>query len=124
MLVKEIMKRPFVIDRDITLSEAAKLMGSKNIGCLIFVSGNRIKGIITERDLLKNFSRNEKVSKVMTKGVTTIDPNEGIEDAIEKMRQKKIKRLPVVENGKLVGIVTLTDIAANYEALEGSFFFE
>jgi len=113
-----------VIDKDLTLSEAAKLMGSKNIGCLIFVSKDRIKGIITERDLLKNFSKNEKVSKVMAKDVITIEPGESIENAIDKMRTKKIKRLPVVENGKLVGIVTLTDIAANYEALEGSFFFE
>ena len=124
MLVKEIMRRPFVIDKDMSLANAARIMSSKNIGCLIFVSGNKVKGIITERDLLKGFGRGGRVSRTMTKSVTTISPNDNVDNAMEIMRRKKIKRLPVVDNSKLLGIITLTDIAANYEALEGDFFFE
>jgi CBS domain-containing protein len=124
MMVKELMKRPFVVDKDVAMAEAARIMSSKNIGSLIFVSGNKIKGIVTERDLIKNFSKHEKISQIMSTKVTTTEPDETIDRAVEIMRDKGIKRLPVLEEGKLVGIVTLTDIMANFEALEEEFFFE
>ncbi|MCX8158994.1 MAG: CBS domain-containing protein [Candidatus Pacearchaeota archaeon] len=124
MKIRDIMKRPYVIDKDISLKDAAKIMEKKNIGSLIFVAKEKIKGIITERDILKNFGKKTNVSSVMTKSVVSIEPDESIENAVEIMRSKKIKRLPVVSEGRLIGIVTLTDIAAHYEALEGSFFFE
>lgn len=124
MLVKELMKRPFVVEKDIGLAEAARIMSDKNIGSLLFTSGNKIKGIVTERDLIKNFSKHEKISQIMSTKVTTVAPDENLDRAVEIMREKKIKRLPVIDNGKLVGIVTLTDVMANFEALEEEFFFE
>lgn len=124
MLIKEIMRQPFVIDKNISLREAAKIMSKKNIGSLIFVSGSKVKGIITERDLLKNYNKSTKVTKAMTSSVKTIRSDEDIDAALEIMKERRIKRLPVVDNNKLVGIVSLTDIAAHYEALEGDFFFE
>ncbi len=124
MMVKDLMKRPFVVDKDVSLAEAAGIMSSKNIGSLLFVSGNKIKGIVTERDLIKNFSKHEKISQIMSTKVATTAPDEPIDRAVELMREKGIKRLPVMQDGKLVGIVTLTDIMANFEALEEEFFFE
>lgn len=124
MLVKEIMKRPFVVDKDMGLSEAANIMSKKGIGSLIFVSDNKIKGIVTERDLIRDFNKHEKISKVMTQKVVTVEADEGLDRAAEIMREKEIKRLPVIDKGKLVGIITLTDILANFEALEEDFFFE
>ncbi len=124
MLIKDMMKRPFIVEKDVGLAEAAKIMSEKNIGSLLFMSGNKIKGIVTERDLIKNFSKHEKISQVMSTKVITIGPDENIDRAVEVMRENKIKRLPVVENGKLAGIITLTDIMANFEALEEEFFFE
>lgn len=123
MLVKELMKRPFVIEKDVGLAEAAGIMSEKNIGSLIFVSGNKIKGILTEKDLIKNFSKGGKISKIVSTRVITIEPDESLDAAAAKMRDNKIKRLPVVQEGKLVGIITLTDVIANFEALEEEFFF-
>jgi len=124
MLVKDLMKQPYVIEKDISLAEAAKIMGTKNIGSLIFSSGGEVKGIVTERDIMKNFSKNEKVSKVMATKVITIKPDETIDRAMELMRDNKIKRLPVTEGRKLVGIITLTDLAEHFEALEEDFLIE
>ena len=123
MLIKELMRQPYVIEKDINLGEAARIMSSKNIGSLIFVSKNKIKGIITERDMLKNFKKNSKVGSVMSKSVITAEPDDNVEDAIEKMKQNKIKRVPVVDEDKLIGIVSLTDIAAHIDELEEAFFF-
>ena len=123
MLIKEIMKRPLVVEKDISLTEAANIMGAKGIGSLLFVSKDKIRGIVTERDLIKNFSKHEKISQIMTMKVVTAEPDESLDRAAEIMRSSKIKRLPVVSGGKLVGIITLTDILANFEALEEEFFF-
>lgn len=123
MLVKDLMKRPFVVEKDVSLAEAARIMSEKNIGSLIFVSGAKIKGILTEKDLIKNFSKGGKIAKIMSTKVVTIEPDESLDMAAAKMRDNKVKRLPVVQEGKLVGIVTLTDIIANFEALEEEFFF-
>ena len=124
MLVKELMKRPFIVDKDVSLAEAARLMSENDIGSLMFVSGDKLKGIITERDLVKNFSSYGKISEAMTKKLVTVDPEETLDRATEIMRTKKVKRLPVVDDGKLVGIITITDIIANFESLEEDFFFE
>ena len=124
MLIRELMKRPFIIEKNISLSEAARMMSEKNIGSLLFMSGGKIKGILTERDLLRNFGKSEKVSEAMTTKVITITSDEPLDRAMELMREHEIKRLPVVDAGKLVGIITLTDLAANFEAVEEDFFFE
>ena len=123
MIVKEIMKRPFVVDKDISLAEAAGMMSNKGIGSLVFMSGNKIKGIVTESDLVKSFGKHEKISKICSTKVTTIKSEDSLDKALEIMRAKKIKRLPVVDSDKLAGIITLTDIMANFESLDGDFFF-
>lgn len=124
MLVKDLMKRPLVVDKDLSLSDAAAIMSKNNIGSLLFVSGTKIKGIVTERDLMKNFSKHDKISHIMATKLIVIEPGESIDRAAELMRDSKIKRLPVVQEGKLVGIITMTDLLANFELLEEEFFFE
>ena len=66
----------------------------------------------------------EKVSKIMTKNVITIDERESIDDAALIMAKNKIKRLPVLKSGKLIGIVTATDILANSDSLNEEFLLE
>jgi len=124
MLVKEIMKRPFVIEKDISLKEAAKIMKDKKVGSLIFVSGSKVKGIITEGDLTRDFGKQERVSQVMKPKVFTVGADETVDRAVEIMKENKIKRLPVLEQGKLVGVITSTEIIANFEELEEEFIFE
>lgn len=124
MLVKDLMKKPFIIEKDISLADAARMISNKNIGSLLFVSGGKIKGIVTERDLIKNFGKHDRISHIITRKVITIEPDATLDRALEVMRYNKIKRLPVVKDGRLVGIVALTNLMANYEALEEDFFFE
>lgn len=124
MQIKELMKRPYVVEKDISLAEAAKIMSSKSIGSLIMVNGGKAKGIITESDLLKNFGKSKTISQIMSKNIISVSEKENVEDALKLMKENKIKRLPVVdEKKKLTGIVSMTDIAANVDKLDGEFFF-
>lgn len=112
--VSKIMNKAFIVDDNVTLKSAAKMMSDKNIGSLLIVKDGKIKGIITERDILKNISKlNSKVSLVMSKKVITIEAEEKIEEAIGIMSENKIKRMPVMKDGKLAGIITATDIIAH-----------
>lgn len=124
MLVKEIMKRPFITEKDISLKEAAKIMKDKNIGSLILVSGSKVKGIVTETDLTRDFGKKERISQVIKPKIITIDSDENVDRAVEIMKENKIKRLPVLNNKKLVGIITSTEIIENFEDLEEEFIFE
>jgi CBS domain-containing protein len=124
MKVKDVMRQPFIIEKDMGLREAAKIMSSKGIGSLIFMAGDKIKGIITDTDLVRNFSSNGKVANAMSKNVISISPDDSIEKAAALMRKNSIKRLPVLDNGRLVGIITVTDLIAHSDELEEDFFFD
>lgn len=124
MQVKELMKEPYVIVNDIDLAETAKIMSSKGIGSLLFIYKGKVRGILTESDLLRNFGKHKKISQIMSKNIINIGPDETIEEALKLMKENKIKRLPVVDKKKnLVGIISMTDIAANVDKLDGEFFF-
>ncbi|MCX6748724.1 MAG: CBS domain-containing protein [Candidatus Pacearchaeota archaeon] len=125
MKIKDIMNKAVAIDHDIKLKEAARIMADKNIGSLIVINKEKILGIITEKDIMDNISRlDSKISSVMTKNVVTIDQEESVDNAARTMRDNKIKRLPVVKNEKLAGIITATDVIANCDDLNENFFFE
>lgn len=125
MKVKEIMNKVIAIDSDISLKEAAKIMSKKNIGSLVVLKGSKVVGIITEKDIIDNVSNlNKKVYSVMKKNVYVIEADSTLEEAARIMAQKKVRRLPVVENGKLVGIITSTDLIANSEEIEENFFID
>ena len=100
-----------------SVHEAVKLMNKNKIGCLLVVDYGKISGIFTERDVLERIveegknPRETKVSEIMTKHVTVGNPNMELVDATKLMFEKKVKKLPIVEDGELVGLVTLTDIA-------------
>lgn len=116
------MNKAIAIEHDISVKEAAKIMSDRKIGSLIALKNNKIAGIVTERDIMKNVScLGKKISSVMSKNVVTIDRDESLENAALIMTERKIKRLPVVDNGKLVGIITATDIIANSDLLNEDF---
>lgn len=125
MRISDVMNKAFVVDDSISLKAAAKLMSDKNAGSLIVMKKDKIAGIITERDIMKNVSElGSRVSEAMSKEVITIDWKDTIENAAELMAAKKIKRLPVVKKGELAGIITATDIIAHSEDLNEDFFFD
>jgi len=116
MLVKDVMKREVIaINPDISIREASKVMSQHNIGSLLVLDDEKLVGILTERDVLNLVARGEnldevKVKDVMSRDVITIESDKKIEDAVDLMLKHKIKKLPVMESGKIVGIITTSDI--------------
>jgi len=104
------------VKKEATVEEAVELMNKYEIGSLVVVENGKPVGIITERDLLKRVLpksevlRNMKVMEIMSTPLISVEPKVQIEEAAKLMFQKKIKKLPVVEKGKLVGLVSLTDL--------------
>jgi CBS domain-containing protein len=103
------------ISKNASVVYAAKVMLEHNIGGLVVVEEKEPIGIITEKDFTKVLSRNEdpsslKVEDTMSKELITISPNTSILDAAKLMTTKGIRKLPVKEDGKLVGILTAEDI--------------
>jgi CBS domain-containing protein len=117
MLVRELMKEEVItVDPELPLFEAAKAMGKNRVGCVVVTEKRKVVGILTERDvLLKVVAEKKDVSKVkakdvMSSPVITISPDEELDEAISKFSELRIRRLPVVENQNLVGIITSADI--------------
>jgi CBS domain-containing protein len=116
--VGDIMTRNFVhVSPETNLGECAKLMVKKRVGSLIIKEGDRLRGILTEKDIIwaivkksKYELKNIKVKDLMKRKVITIKPGADITEAMRKLKKKKVRRLPVVENKKLIGLVTANDI--------------
>ena len=115
--VKDLMTKNVVtIDANKTIVEAAALMSEKDIGDLIVMDDNTPVGIVTERDFVRRVlaegkSTESKVSEVMTRPLKVIDPDAPIKEAARRMVNKRIRRLPVIKDNKLVGIITAADFA-------------
>jgi len=99
-----------------TIKKAAELMNLHEISSLIVVDSGKPVGIITERDMLNRvlnkstITTEAMVAEIMSKPVVTASPNMRAGDAAKLMIQRNIKKLPIVENGRLVGLVSLTDL--------------
>jgi CBS domain-containing protein len=116
--VEDIMVEAVItVEADATVMKAVKVMNENEIGCLVITRKGRAVGIITERDLLKRVigksmsPSKTKVKDIMTKPLIAGYPDMDLEDATRLMFEKKIKKLPVVEQGRLKGLITLTDVA-------------
>jgi len=116
--VEDVMtKEVITIDENATIKEAAEIMDKNEISCLIALRNGRAIGIITERDLLKRViveAKNlekTKVKMVMSSPLEVIAVGAELETALRLMFLKKIKKLPVVNNDSILGLVSLTDIA-------------
>jgi CBS domain-containing protein len=117
MRVSDIMTEAAVSDQaDDTLAEAARKMWEQQTGSLIVMDGDELAGIITERDILKAVAtgtelEKTKVEDVMVRELVTIHPGASLREAASVMTDRWIRHLPVIDQGKLVGILSQRDLA-------------
>ena len=116
--VKDVMNRKVItVKNDLKVREAVNQMNNHGIGCLVVLDRESVVGMLTERDVLKRVVGEGRdpekitVGKVMSKPLIAIDPEASLEETINLMFKEKIKKIPVVKDEKLLGLVTMTDIA-------------
>ena len=116
--VKEIMSKPaHTIDVNKTAKEAATLMGKTRRGFLVVTKNGKPIGVVSDSDLIKKVvakglvSHKVKIRNVMNSPLVTIQAEEDITAAVRRMKNNNVHRLPVMESGKLTGVISLTDIA-------------
>ena len=106
----------YSVSPDDTIFDALRLMADKNIGAVLVMSGETIEGILSERDyarkvvLLGKTSKTTPVREIMTTEVIFVDPGWTADQCMALMTDKRIRHLPVVENGKLAGIISIGDV--------------
>jgi IMP dehydrogenase len=116
--VEDVMTMDVItMDENASVKEAAEIMNQNEISCVVAARKGKAIGIITESDLLKRVivegknAKKTKVGEVMSSPLEVVAPGTSLEEALQLMFEKKIKKLPVVEKNHLLGVVSLTDIA-------------
>lgn len=102
--------------------DAIRVMGENNVGSVLVMEGDRLMGILTERDYARKvvlqgkYSANTYVHEIMTPhpGLHTISPDDSIEECMHVMTDHKVRHLPVIENGQLVGMISIGDVVSMY----------
>jgi CBS domain-containing protein len=106
----------WTISPQATVFEAIQLLARKNVGALPVVEGDKVIGIFSERDYTRKValegksSHTTKVREILTTDVASISPHETVEDAMRIMTEKHIRHLPVLENGHMVGLISIGDM--------------
>ncbi len=114
--VNQVMsKNVLTSEKSTSLQDAAELIRQHNVGCVIVTEESNPIGIVTERDFVTKVAAEGRplfteISEVMSSPLITIDPQETIWQASEIMKEKLIHKLPVIENKRIVGIITTSDI--------------
>jgi CBS domain-containing protein len=116
--VRDIMQKNVItLEYDKSALDAAKLISKKDISFLVIVKEGKPIGVVTERDFVRKIDSEDKqsskirLSEIMSYKFRWVEPNTDIEDAVQKMVNNNIRRLIVLENEKLVGVITQTDLA-------------
>lgn len=120
MTVNQILKKKgteiFSVCSTITVYEALKVMSEKNIGAILVIDGEILKGILSERDYARKIVLKEKSSKktfvheIMVEKVITVNPSDKLDHCMDLMNTKKVRHLPVTENEKIIGIISIGDV--------------
>jgi signal-transduction protein with cAMP-binding, CBS, and nucleotidyltransferase domain len=116
ILIQDIMARTLIsVNTSTTALQIAKMMEQGGIGAIIVKENNNPIGIVTDRDFATKIAANSlsldtPAEKIMSSPLITINHNEPISAAAERMSSKKIRKLAVTENGKIVGLITSTDL--------------
>ena len=120
--IRDVMSaNPITMPVASTVSEAARTMREANIGDVIVLEGDQLYGIVTDRDIVVRTVAEGRDPETATLGdicsreMTTLSPTDIVEDAVRLMRDKAIRRVPVIENGTPIGIVSLGDLAVSQD---------
>ena len=118
--VRQVLKtkgsQVWTISREANLLDALALLREKNIGALVVMDGQSLEGIFSERDYVQKVDLTRvqpssvRVEDVMTRDIICVDPGQSVNDCMEIMTEKHIRHLPVLENGQLVGIISIGDV--------------
>jgi CBS domain-containing protein len=106
----------YSIAPDATVFEAIQMMDEKNVGALLVTRDRELFGIISERDYTRKVflrgkrSRETRVNEIMSENLTITAPNEPVENCLRMMTERHIRHLPVVEEGKLIGVISIGDL--------------
>ncbi|MEM5458903.1 CBS domain-containing protein [Paraburkholderia phytofirmans] len=109
----------FTVGADDSVYEAIKLMAEKGIGALVVTDGDSIAGIVTERDyarkvvLMDRSSKATPVRDIMSKAVRFVRPDQTTDDCMALMTERRMRHLPVIDNDRLVGMVSIGDLVKN-----------
>jgi CBS domain-containing protein len=104
------------ITPELTVFEAIKLMADKNIGALLVLAGGKLVGIFTERDYTRKIalqgkkSRETPVREVLSSEIVSVTPHHTVEECMKLMTENRVRHLPVLENEKVTGIVSIGDL--------------
>jgi CBS domain-containing protein len=116
--VREVMTaNPICLAANTSISEAARIMRENDIGDVIVEKDGKLCGIVTDRDIVvRAIAENKDVKttnleSICSRSLTSLTPDQTDDDAVTLMKEKALRRLPVVENGKAIGIVSLGDLA-------------
>ncbi len=122
MKVREVMTpNPVTLQASVPVMEAAKVMSQRNMGDVIVQQDGKICGIVTDRDIVIRALAQGKDPKTTTlesicsQKLTTISPDQTTSEAVRLMQERSIRRLPVVEDGRVMGIVSLGDLAVELD---------
>ena len=117
--IRDIMEKNVItIENDKTAQEAAEIIAEKDISFLVVINDGIPQGVLSESDFVRKVAAEDKksseikVSDIMSYKFRSVDPTTTIEDAVQKMLNKNIRRLVVTEDEKLVGVITQTDLAS------------
>ena len=115
--IRDIMEKNVVtIEDDKTALDAARLISEKDVSFLVILKDNIPVGVLSESDFVKRLAANDKkaseviVSEIMSSNFRWVEPETEIEDAIQKMLNNNIRRLVILDNNKLAGVITQTDL--------------
>lgn len=116
-ILREKGREVFAVSEGATLKEAAALLDSRKVGAMVILAeGGRLIGVISERDIVRAVARQGQsalqasVADFMTRQVVTARPNETVDKAMDRMTDRRIRHLPVVDNGRLIGVVSIGDL--------------
>ena len=115
--IRDIMEKNVVtIDDDKTALDAARLISEKDVSFLVIMKNNIPIGVLSESDFVKRLAADDKkasdviVSEIMSSNFRWVEPETEIEDAIQKMLNNNVRRLVILDNSKLAGVITQTDL--------------